>query len=662
LSNRAQISPAFASQSPKLRFWLTCIALFVGIELLDRVILTAWTAFARTGLSGEFAYGLVTGFVDDLASGIVLGAIFLAGLLLLSRVYRWRIVRALCHCVLFAMLCLLSFAEFAEMFFWNEFDSRFNSIAVNYLIFPREVIGNLRESFNLGIFLPIVFAIAGLLYLALRRSLSAALRRSQPGETVRTASLGLVAVAIAAPIMYFGPLRDSENREAQEIATNGFHSFLRAALTNDEQYDGLYLGAPETEAVATVRKMVAQDNTRFLAAPAERSILRHVDNGAAAKRLNVVLVIEESFGSVYVDGLDNRTPESTSPNLLRLAKDGLLFTNVYATGNRTVRGLEALLTSFPPIPGISTVRRSGSEGMNSLPFLLSSIGYTTAFLYGGRSSFDNMGHYWSTIGFDTVWDQNDISEPGFTTIWGVADEYLFGEALKRMDAMPRERPFFLSLLTVSNHRPYVYPDGRIAKAAQQKRKENSATYADWAFGDFIERARRHAWFDDTVFIFIGDHGPRVYGAAQVPVPSYRVPLLFYSPRHIAPAVDSSLGSSMDMAPTLLGLLGVSYDSPFFGVDLRRVAPQSQRAVMEHNYSIGFADGREVAAILPGNRRAAYTMELGPKQLVPKETPDPSLLQRAVALTQTAHHMFYAREYHDLSTRYGRTGGRPATAH
>ena len=637
-------------QSTKLRFWFTCIALFAAIELLGRVILTVWVAAGRTGFSSEFVYGMVVGTIDDIATGVVLGAIFLAGLLLLSRLYRWRVVRFLCHVALLVMLGVLIFTEFAQVFFWNEFDSRFNSIAVNYLIFPREVIGNIRESFNLGLFLPIVFAIAGLLYWALRRRLSAALLRSRPGETWRVAAVGLAAVAVALPLMYYGPLRDSENREAQEISTNGFHSFLRAALTNDEKYDGLYLGAPEPEAIARVRQMVAQDNTRFLAPPTERSILRHVDNGTAPKRLNVVLVMEESFGSVYVDGLDNRTQESTSPSVSRLAKDGLFFTNIYATGNRTVRGLEALLTSFPPIPGISTVRRSGSEGMNSLPFLLSRMGYTTAFLYGGRGAFDNMGHYWSTIGFDTVWDQNDIAEPGFTTIWGVADEYLFGEALKRMDAMPRERPFFLSLLTVSNHRPYTYPDGRIAKPAKQKRKENSATYADWAFGDFIERARKHAWFDDTVFIFIGDHGPRVYGAAQVPVPSYRVPLLIYSPKHIEPAVNSALGSSLDMAPTLLGLLGVSYDSPFFGIDLRRASPERQRAVMEHNYSIGIADGREVAAILPGNRTAAYTMELGPKQLVPKSAPDPELLRNAIALTQTAHRMFYAREYHALSER------------
>jgi phosphoglycerol transferase MdoB-like AlkP superfamily enzyme len=651
LSDRTSIAPASVWQSPKLRFWLICIVLFASIELLDRVTLTVWTAIARIGLTEEFAYGLLTGTIDDLATGTVLGSIFLLGLLVLSRFYRWRVVRFLCHLLLLAMLSGLIFVEFAEMFFWNEFDSRLNGIAVNYLIFPREVIGNIRESFSVGLFLPIVLAIAGLLYLALRRRLSAALLRSTPGETARVAAAGLAAVLLATPLMYYGPLRDSENREAQEIATNGFHSFLRAALTNDEQYDGLYLGASEAAAAAEVRAMVGQDNTRFLAATAERRILRHVDNGAAPKRrLNVVLVIEESFGSIYVDGLDNRTQESTSPSLSRLAQDGLLFTNIYATGNRTVRGLEALLTSFPPIPGISTVRRSGSEGMNSLPFLLQNLGYGTAFLYGGRGTFDNMGHYWSTVGFDAVWDQNDIAEPGFTTIWGVADEYLFGEALQRMDAMPRDRPFFLGLLTVSNHRPYLYPDGRIAKPAKQKRKENAATYADWAFGDFVERARQHPWFDDTVFVFIGDHGPRVYGAAQVPVPSYRVPLLFYAPKHIAAEVNPTLGSSMDMAPTLLGLLGISYDSPFFGIDLRRVTPGHERAVMEHNYSIGIADGHEVAAVLPGKRHAAYTMEPGPKELVPKATADADLLNKVIALTQTAHHMFYAHEYHTLSER------------
>lgn len=635
-----------------LHFWLRAITVFIGVQVTVRLAIAVWTMIGEGRVSGSLLLSLLQGLADDAATGLALGAPFLLGLHVLAPLWRRRWARAGAHALLYVFLCVLAFTALAELFFWNEFDSRFNSIAVNYLLFPREVIGNLRESFNLPLLLPLVFVGAAGLYLLLRRAYVRGLagagvsrhRWRMSGLAIATFAIGVV-VARAVPDDSF------QERGANEIAKNGLHSLAHAALTNDAEFDGLYATLPQDEATARVRRLVEQDNTRFLDPDPRRGIERHVDNGTRPRRLNVLLVIEESFGSIYVDGLDNRGGESISPRLSALAADALFFTNIYATGNRTVRGLEALLASFPPIPGISTTRRSGSEGMNSLAFLLKHHGYATAFLYGGGAAFDNMGHYWSTIGFDRVLQQKDIRNAGFSTIWGVADEYLFTEALTRMDDMTaRGAPVFLSLLTVSNHRPYVYPDGRIAKDPKLKRKENAASYADWAFGDFVERARGRAWFDDTIFVFIGDHGPRVYGAAQVPVPSYRVPLVFYAPRHVQPARDGTLGSSMDMAPTLLGLLGISYDSPFFGVDLRHVPSGAGRVAMEHNFSVALGDGRSVAMLLPGRQRRGWEMAPGPIELKPLAEPDPELARDTVALYQTAHRLFYARAYHGLSER------------
>lgn len=630
-----------------LRFWLLALAVFVATETLDRAALATWAALSGTGFGAPLFLSMAWGLVEDAATALVLGAPFLAGLHLLGPLWRRRAGRVAAHLLLLAMLCVLAFSEAGEVFFWNEFESRYNSIAVNYLVFPREVVGNIRESFNLGIYLPLVLAVAGLLYAALRRPLARALDAAAAGPRTRMSAVALAALGAGLGLLHVLPEDPFLDRTVNEIAHNALHSLLRAGLTNDEKFDGLYRTLPEARARALARELVAQDNTRFLPPGDAPGLLRRVDNGDAPRRLNVVLAIEESFGSIYVDGLDNASGESISPRLSALARDGLLFTNVYATGNRTVRGLEALLTSFPPIPGIATTRRAGSEGMHSLPFLLRRHGYRTAFLYGGRAAFDNMGHYWSTIGFERVLEQRDVAEAGFKTIWGVADEYLFGEALRRMDEMTGAGgPVFLSLLTVSNHRPYTYPAGRIDKDPARKRKENSATYADWAFGDFVEKARAKPWFRDTIFVFVGDHGPRVYGAAQVPVPSYRVPLLFYAPAHVAPGRNATLGSSMDMGPTLLGLLGISHDSPFFGVDLRRVPPGGGRVAMEHNFAVALGDGRSAAMLLPGRQSRGWAMRPGPSELVPLAGADPALEERAIALYQTAHRLFYGRRYHE----------------
>ncbi len=633
-----------------LRFWLLALAVFVAIETLGRAAIAAWAMATGASLVLPLVLSMGLGIVEDAATALVLGAPFLAGLHLLAPVWRRRAGRFLAHFLLLALLVVLVFSLAGELFFWNEFESRYNSIAVNYLIFPREVIGNVRESFNLSIYLPMVVVAACALYAVLRQPLARGLAAAARGGTrLRMTAATAASLAAGLVLLQAMPSEPFADRAVNEVAHNGLHSLLRAGLTNDEKFDGLYVTLPEAQARRLAREMVAQDNTRFLLPEDAPGLLRRVDNGDAPRRLNVVLVIEESFGSTYVDGLDNASGESVSPRLSALARDGLLFTNVYATGNRTVRGLEALLTSFPPIPGIATTRRSGSEGMHSLPFLLRRHGYRTAFLYGGRAAFDNMGHYWSTIGFERVLEQRDIAEAGFKTIWGVADEYLFGEALRRMDEMATgAQPVFLSLLTVSNHRPYTYPEGRIDKDPARKRKENSATYADWAFGDFVERARARPWFRDTVFVFVGDHGPRVYGAAQVPVPSYRVPLLFYAPAHVAAERNATLGSSMDMGPTLLGLLGISHDSPFFGVDLRRVPPGGGRVAMEHNFAVALGDGSSVAMLLPGRQTRGWAMKPGPVELTPLQGADPALADRAIALYQTAHRLFYGRRYHEGS--------------
>jgi phosphoglycerol transferase MdoB-like AlkP superfamily enzyme len=633
----------------RLRFWLLCIAVFMLVSTLVRLGLAGWIAVEGHSVA-SLMRALPVGVFHDLSMGLTLGLPFLAGLYLLGFIWRRAPGRWLAHLLLLVFCGVLIFSAVAEFFFWNEFSSRFNGIAVSYLIFPREVIGNIGESFNLSLYLPLVGIAALAVYWLLRRRMTTALKtRPSWKETIAVLAGSPALAAILAVALYTSPYEPSRDREINEVAQNGIFSLFRAFLTNDNRYDGHYAGMPEAEALPLLRSIVAQDNTRFLVPEETRSLMRHVDNGVSPQKLNIVLVINESYGSTYIDSLDNRHGESISPNIDRIAKDGLLFTNVYATGDRTVRGLEALLTSFAPIPGISTARRNGSEGMNSLPFLLHKVGYRSAFLYAGDNRFDNMGHFWSTTGFDDVWDQRDFSETGFSTVWGYADEYLYKEGAKRLDQMTASgQPAFLAMLTVSNHRPYTYPEGRIAKDPAQKRKTNSATYADWAYGNFIDSVRNKPWFDNTVFVFIGDHGPKINGAAHVPIDGFRVPLLFYSPKHIVPARNPTLGSSLDMAPTLLGLLGISYDSPFFGIDLRHVPPGGGRIAMAHNFSVAFGTKNQLVVLEPNRTMRAYSFTPGPTPPVWQNEPDPDVAKLAIAETQTAHRMFYNHQYHDLS--------------
>lgn len=646
----------------RVHFWLLSIAAFVAIETVERGGLSLWVWLESDADLATFLAVLPLGFLQDVSIGFFVGIPFLLGFVFLGRWLDRPATRPLVHGVFVVSLFVLIFFEVSEYFFWGEFDSRLNGIAVFYLIFPREVIGNLQESFNLWLYVPLIAGAALIFY---RLMFMGPLARAVRGERSsflagRGLALSLAALAGAAiAIRLVNPEIAEGSREVQQLATSGVATFVRAALTNDAEYEGIYPALPDAEAGRLVAADVAQDNTvpshQCWAIPTERLVRATTP----FQPLNVVMVLDESFGRTFMDG--DRASDlhgEVAPRVKALARQSLYFSNIYASGNRTVRALEAVFTSFPPIPGISTARRAGSEGMNSLPLVLHDFGYETAMLYGGRAVFDNMGIFWTGIGFDRVLDQADIAEQGFTTAWGVADEYLFSEALRRMDTMTANRqPVFLALLTVSNHRPYTYPAGRIGRNPDEQTKENAAAYADWALGDFIERARAHSWFDDTVFVFMGDHGPRVNGSPVVPVESYRIPLIFYGPKHVSPRDDPVLGSNIDVAPTLLGLIGANYRSPFFGRDLLHVPAGEGRALMEHDYASAYMEGEDVAVLVPSHPPRGYHLTAGAGlQELPAVPEAP--FRKAMAIYQTAHAMFYAGAYHQLSRQMAGPLGQP----
>lgn len=620
-----------------LRIWALCVVGFTVVRVIIATRLTTTSFF--TDPAGFFKAFMV-GFVNDSLVAVVIS---LFVLVILGRLGRRRFTRVIAHALIVTQIYLILFGFIAEVVFWDEFASRFNGVAIYYLMFPREVIGTLQQSFDLFIILPLLLPVTlafwHLNISAFEHGLSA--EKSNRRRLFRTLRFLLIG---AAPVILLGlmPLHSDENRELDSLAKNGLATIISALITNDADYEGVYRTMAKAEAIPILRSIVAQDNTTFLNPD---GILRRVENGAYAKFPNIIMVTEESFGSVFMDSLDNELGISITPDLDRVAKDGLLFTNIYASGDRTVRGLEATETSFAPIPGISTARRPGAENMNSLPNLLKSFGYRSSVLYGGLAAFDNMGKFWKGIGFDKVLDQRDIRHESFSTIWGVSDEDLFTEALRRMDEQAAQGDrILLTLMTVSNHRPYKVPQTQVKWDDRLGRIQNTARYAQWAFVDFINRSRDKPWFDNTVFIFVGDHGLKVNGSAQVPVHSFRIPLLFYGPKFIQPGRVDTLGAQIDLIPTLLGLLGISYDSPFFGIDLMRVPQGGGRINIAHNFSIAYGRAGHVVVLEPNGDVLGYSFEPG-EAIMETETPDPVILREAVAQTQEAHRMFYSGSYH-----------------
>ncbi|MEA2562235.1 MAG: hypothetical protein QOH06_3739 [Acidobacteriota bacterium] len=600
---------AWTDSRYRLAAWL--IVGLMGVSLTVRLsLLLLQHAFARNGFVPVLE-SIGAGEVFDTEAALWLAAPLVLYLFLVpERWFRHRAQRALVLGISGLTVFILLFVAVAEIFFFQEFNGRFNFVAVDYLMYPTEVVENIWESYPTGLILSLLAVMSAGVALLLRRPLRGAWRlplsfgRRSAAAISFFLILSVLTLGVPASLAHV-----SEDRALNEIAANGYLSFWRALLGSDAPYEGLYASRAPGVAFGRLRHLLAEP----AAVPASfvpGSTLRHIRPLAPTRRLNVVVVLEESLGSELVGTLHPR-PVSLTPSLDALASEGTLLTRAFSTGNRTIRALEATTSSLPPLPGISIVRRPQSKDLFTLPALLREHGYQTMFVYGGRALFDGMGSYMRNNGIDRVVEQKDFPEDAFRTAWGVSDEAIFDRALTEMDAMHAQgRPFYTLVLSVTNHRPFSFPEGRIAWDAKLKSRENAVRYADWALGRFVRQAREHAFFEDTLFVLMGDHGARVYGAAEIPLGSYEVPILFYAPG-VVPAgrrVDT-LASSLDVPPTVLGLLGLAYDSKFYGHDVLRVDPSAGRALMTHNNEIAMMRGSRIAVL--GLHRSAQLFDVAP---------------------------------------------------
>lgn len=277
-----------------------------------------------------------------------------------------------------------------------------------------------------------------------------------------------------------------------------------------------------------------------------------------------------------------------------------------ATGNRTVRGLEAITLSVPPTPGQSIIRRKDNGGLYSIGSVFEDFGYTTRFVYGGYGYFDNMNAFYEGNDFK-VTDRSDLakSEIGFGNVGGVAGEDLFHKVIDLADAdHAAGRPVLQLVMTTSNQRSYTYPEGRI-DIPSRSRRLGGVKYADHAIGQLVVAARTQPWFDNTMFVFVADHTAGTSGRAELDPARYHIPFIVGAPDFIAPLRDERLASQIDVAPTILGPVGASFHSQFMGADLTQANGGPQRAFVGTYEKIGLQRGGDVAVPGPKAMRWAY---------------------------------------------------------
>lgn len=626
-------------------FW--CIFLVVAWFVLRLVL---FFAFRPSGLpAGDVLHAFISGLHRDLFVAVVQTLPLLCWFLIVPNhrfPARWHRILFLIASFIFCYLQV--FLLFVEFFFFDEFKSRFNTVAVDYLIYPKEVFVNIWESYHVGIvvFICLVLAVAWLF----AASKLFARMWEQPISTKARLTIFMAALALtglAIPTLNFKQARIGTDRTLNEVANNGAISFAAAAWTHNLDYTNFYKTLPLDEAYARTRKLVAETNTQFIGDGS--SIRRHVPGDTNLPRLNLVILLEESLGSEFWGCLGRK--KTLTPEMDKLAADeGMLFTNLYANGNRTVRGMEGVLSSFPSLPGDSIVKRDRSDNVETLARVLKRDGYSSIFLYGGRGVFDGMRSYAVRNGYERFIEQKHFEHPTFTTAWGVCDEDLFARCIEEFRALnDTGKPFFGTVLSVSNHRPYTYPKGRIPEDPDKQWRVNAVKYSDYSLGQFFKAARKEAFWTNTIFAVIADHGARVYGKQSIPIHSYEIPLLIAGPAVVKePIRVGQLGCSLDVGPTLVGLIGRPYETMFFGRDMFKMKPDEGRVYLNHNRDIGMLAHDRLVVL--GLMQTDEFYEGDPKhvEMTPLTQPaeaDLELEKDAIAIYQVADDLYMQQRYH-----------------
>ncbi|ENA1799407.1 sulfatase-like hydrolase/transferase [Flavobacterium psychrophilum] len=545
------------------------------------------------------------------------------------------------------VVCILQNA-ISEYLFWNEFGVRYNFIAVDYLVYTNEVIGNIMQSYPVIPIFSALFLIAGLItYVIVKKSKNYLDEIPNFVDKIKISAIYFSLFALSlVTIPIISDKENSQNIFVNEMQANGLHKFYLAFTNSELDYFKFYKTLPNNKAFAVLKNQIPTISNE--------STLRNIKAKAAENHKNVVLITIESYSADFLKTYGNE--QNITPFLDSLATKSLLFTNLYAVGNRTVRGLESVTLCVPPTAGESVVKRKDNKNKFSTGSIFAKKGYNVKYIYGGDAYFDNMEDFFAGNGYGIV-DKKTFKpeEITFSNVWGVCDEDLYKKAIKTMNEEAKEnKPFFNHIMTVSNHRPFTYPNGKIDISGDAKSREGGVKYTDYAMKQFFIMAKKQPWFKNTVFVILADHCASSSGKTELPLDKYRIPAMIYAPEFVQPTHYNNMMSQIDVMPTVLGLLNFNYQSKFFGQDVLNT-DYKPRALIATYQNLGLIKDNILTIISPkqGVKQFGLTViensKLGAdfqimydKKLLNKERTD--LINETISYYQTASDMLKKKKY------------------
>ena len=638
----------FGPLYPVLSFFLINLV----ILSVSRLLLALWQHERVSAVDGWAPLFLQGVRIDIVSLCWLFGIFALLSTLLVSnnqfgQGYLWILRVVLTAGSVFILFMELSTPEFIETY-----DFRPNRLFIEYLVNPKEVFTMLANGHLFALIaVSVVTLLATALYWILSGYVTSGLTpfdwRYRPFIGLLVAALVFIGARSSFQHRGINPamVAFSSDSLINSLVLNSGYSLLYAAqqMKDEENSSEIYGKMPFEDVLQTVKTARGRADSDYI----DPTIPTLTYNQATyqGKPKNIVIILEESLGAQFVGTLGGKP---LSPQFDQLAQQGWLFENLYATGTRSVRGIEAVTTGFTPTPARAVVKLSGSQhGFFSIAELLKNQGYHTSFIYGGEKHFDNMATFFYGNGFQTIIDQADYKNPKFVATWGMSDEDLFDKADEKFREWQKSgQPFFSLVFTSSNHDPFEFPDNKIELYEQPKQtRNNAAKYADFALGYFFDMAKKSDYWKDTIFLVVADHDSRVSGASLVPIQHFHIPGLILG-EGIEAKRDPRLISQIDLPTTLLSLAGVSGEYPMLGYDLTK-ADNPNRALIQFDKTMAYMQGDQVAVLQPNTEAKGFRYDQQKHELVPTEV-DPQLKKTALAYALWGSHSYKNQLYKSKS--------------
>ena len=593
----------------------------------------------------------ITGLFFDIGSGLLITVFYALYLLIIPNKFyikKWNIIFNWVTLFLFVLITLFSF--FAELTFWQEFESRFNFIAVDYLIYTYEVVQNINESY------PLPLLITGMLLLAVvimylfyklnifKNSLNA---NTPFNKRIIISSTLIISTIIFSLFVKNSWAENGNNRYANELSKAGTYSFFAAFKNNELNYTDFYKLISSKEAFTLVRNELKETGVVF--SKDELSIKREITNDSSrAYKPNLIMIMVESLSADFMQKYGNK--EHITPELDSLANHSVFFSDMYATGTRTVRGMEALTLCIPPTPGSSIVRRMDNEHLFTVGHVFKEKGYTNTFFYGGDGYFDNMNHFFGNNGYnivdrgrkllDETYDGSRTlikdNEVTFENAWGICDEDIFNVVLKDADEKFKANKLFNNfIMTTSNHRPYTFPDHKINLPSGTRAA--AVRYTDYAIGNFIKKIKAKPWFKNTVIIIVADHCASSAGKNEIDVSKYQIPCMILNLKNTVDMNIDKMTSQIDLFPTLWSLLGWKYTSSFYGKNVLD-KDYKPRVVLGTYQKLVYMSGDSLVILSPHRKVDTYIYNKAKNEQTKASFPK-AVTDQAIANYQTAFDIF-----------------------